>query len=371
MAAKASLNSGMPVKVDLPPPTDVMIIGCGLPKRGMGWFHATQMLNGECPNAKLNNIVEPWFLGGGKDGPAGQEFAEFKNEWEPKGCGFHASLDTVPPPTGPRMALIAGRTADNPKLLRDVIEAGCTKVMLEKPGATTVADLESMAAFAAEKGVDVYMGYNKNIASYITKAREAEGKIAGAKTKLVTLNAYKREELEECFTRNAEGMLKNMAIHELALAATFYGCRADNIASIVVNKANSECLTLGGKTDFVKVEFTMTTTEGTSVTIFADRCGGAEAMAIVSDAAGNEVFTSTLPDEDLKAEVAKKMLDFPDVMPYFWQQEADYRALKERCAAMAASGERGAPAGVATIEIAIAALSLAELLTPELQKQLA
>ena len=30
----------------------------------------------------------------------------------------------------------------------------------------------------------------------------------------------------------------------------------------------------------------MTTTEGTSVTIFADRCGGAEAMAIVSDGAG-------------------------------------------------------------------------------------
>ena len=32
------------------------------------------------------------------------------------------------------MALIAGRTVDNPKLLRDVIEAGCTKVgMIPKP----------------------------------------------------------------------------------------------------------------------------------------------------------------------------------------------------------------------------------------------
>ena len=73
------------------------------------------------------------------------EFAVFKAEWESTGVGFHGSLDTVPPPTGPRMALIAGRTADNPKLLRDVINAGCTHVMLEKPGATTVEDLEAMA----------------------------------------------------------------------------------------------------------------------------------------------------------------------------------------------------------------------------------
>ena len=116
--------------------------------------------------------------------------------------------------------------------------------------------------------------------------------------------------------------------------ATFYGVRASNIATVVVNKENSECLTLGGFTDFVKVEFTMTTTEGASVTVFADRCGGAEAMAIVSDSMGKVVMTSTLPDEELKAEVAKKMADFPDVMPYFWQAEADYRNLKERCAAM-------------------------------------
>ena len=121
---------------------------------------------------------------------------------------------------------------------------------------------------------------------------------------------------------------------------------------------------------------------------------------------GKEVFTSTLPDEELKAEVEKKMVgtkitrvptraaqpylasqpanqptthlspsspllttplhvatpetqaDFPDVMPYFWQQEADYRSLKDRCAAQAASGETGAPEGVATIEIAIEALKV-------------
>lgn len=38
---------------------------------------------------------------------------------------------------------------------------------------------------------------------------------------------------------------------------------------------------------------------------------------------------------------------------------------------MAISNERGAPEGVATIEIAIAALELAEYLTPIMQKELA
>ena len=49
-----------------------------------------------------------------------------------------------------------------------------------------------------------------------------------------------------------------------------------------INEANSECLTIGDYTDFSKAEFTVTTTEGKSVTIFADRCGGNECIADVS-----------------------------------------------------------------------------------------
>ena len=64
---------------------------------------------------------------------------------------------------GPTIALISGRTADNPRLLKEVIEAGCTHVYLEKPGAPTVGELEEMVAFAKSKGVPVYMGYNKNV----------------------------------------------------------------------------------------------------------------------------------------------------------------------------------------------------------------
>ena len=44
---------------------EVVLVGCGAPKRGMGWYHAVQMIKNKCPSAKLCFIVEPWFMGPG------------------------------------------------------------------------------------------------------------------------------------------------------------------------------------------------------------------------------------------------------------------------------------------------------------------
>ena len=44
---------------------EVVLVGCGTPNRGMGWYHAVQMIKGKCPSAKLCFVVEPWFLGAG------------------------------------------------------------------------------------------------------------------------------------------------------------------------------------------------------------------------------------------------------------------------------------------------------------------
>jgi len=66
------------------------------------------------------------------------------------------------------------------------------------------------------------MGYNKNVTPYVRKALAAAKAAPGSTTTYVHNNAYKTSELAECFERNAEGMLKNMAIHELALLATYW-----------------------------------------------------------------------------------------------------------------------------------------------------
>ena len=46
-------------------PCEIVLVGCGAPSRGMGWYHAEQLLKGKCPSGKLLYIVEPWFLGAG------------------------------------------------------------------------------------------------------------------------------------------------------------------------------------------------------------------------------------------------------------------------------------------------------------------
>lgn len=143
---------------------EVVLVGCGAPLRGMGWYHSKQMLLGECPSAKLCYVVEPWFMGGGKaldeclyvcnvccnstishscsftgaSGPGGPEFAEYQKETESEhGVEFLTSVAALPavPEGRKRMALISGRTADNPRLMGEAIKVRrrrCCCCMLEQ-----------------------------------------------------------------------------------------------------------------------------------------------------------------------------------------------------------------------------------------------
>jgi len=356
---------------------DVVLVGCGVPKRGMGWYHAKQMLEGDVPSAELTAVVEPWFLGGGAESPPGQIFKQWADEMEEahgtKFCKDVSDLELK----GPTLALISGRTADNPRLLKEVIAAGATHVYLEKPGAPSVAELEEMKAYAKSKGVPVYMGYNKNVTPYVLKALAFQKENGGGDVTFIHNNAYSEPELPECFERNAEGMLKNMAIHELALLATYFGVTVDNIASVSPDAEYSRCLTLVGPsgkqfTDFAKVGFTVTTKDGNKVTVQADRCGsneGGGSIAIVS-VDGVEKFRTETPDDALKKTCEAMAKADPEMMPYFFLQSDDYITLKERATAHILSGKDGAPEGMATIDIAVDALKCAEYLTPMLTEAL-
>jgi predicted dehydrogenase len=359
-------------------PCDVVLVGCGVPKRGMGWYHGKQMLEGMCPSAKLTTIVEPYFLGPGADSPPGKTFNAWAEEMSAKyGTKFAKSVEELEI-TGPTLALISGRTADNPRLLKELIDHGVTHIFLEKPGAPSVAELQEMQAYAKSKGVPVYMGYNKNVTPYVKKALEFEQKTPGASTTFVHNNAYKTEELGECFERNAEGMLKNMAIHELAVLATYYGVTVENIKAVTPDAEYSEMLTLKGPsgkefTDFASIGFTIETKDGKSVTVKANRCGsttGGGSMAIVS-VDGVEKFKSETPDAALQKKCDEQGKADPEMMPYFFLQHDDYITLKETATSHILSGKEGPPPGMATIDIAVETLRVAEYLTPYLQKALA
>jgi len=100
----------------------------------------------------------------GASGPGGAEFAEFKAKTEADHqVGFYKSLADVPSVADgvKRLALISGRTMDNPRLLGEAIAAGCSVIYLEKPGAPSVKELEVMKKEAADANVQICMGYNK------------------------------------------------------------------------------------------------------------------------------------------------------------------------------------------------------------------
>jgi len=357
---------------------EVVLVGCGCPLRGMGWYHAVQLLGDECKSAKLCYVVEPWFMGAGASGPGGPEFAEFQKEAESThGVQFFKSVGELPavPEGTKRLALISGRTADNPRLLNESIAAGCTTIYLEKPGAPTVKELQDMKKAAADAKVGVLMGYNKNVCKYVTKAREFSASHEGSHVTFVSNNTYENtpESLGECFERNAEGMLKNMAIHELALLVSFYDVSVENIESAVADKEFSSMQTLKGPsgkewTDFDKIKFTIKTKTGKEVSVQADRCGGDTSYAMVSDKDGNELFRHSMPDDEDKANVTVLEKKYPGAMPYFFSQDPDYITVKDKVANFCANGVEAT--GIATIDIAIETLRVAEYLVPTFQEQL-
>jgi predicted dehydrogenase len=359
----------------------VVVVGCGCPLRSMGWYHAEQLLAGRCPSARLVAIVEPFYMARANDSVLGYEaFHTWRQEKEKDGIQFYSSVQDLPPFKDPeiRLGVISARTADNPSLFEKcIVSKNFHSLFLEKPGAPSVADLIRMQARALNGEVLVYMGFNKNVSSYVTRTRQLADS-AGQHYDVTFLhnNAYSNDELPECFERNSEGMLKNMAIHELALLVTFYGVTVDTIASVTADKSYSSCQSLLGPSsgklyaDFDKLKFKITTTSGQEVSIAADRCGGSDSVGIVTDATtGRQVARFTMPDAETISQIPALEQLYPGAMPYFFTQDPDYCALKERIAKACLDGS-GHPDGVATIDTAIHALTLAEYLTPILQEQL-
>mmetsp|Transcript_20330 Transcript_20330/g.45955 ORF Transcript_20330/g.45955 Transcript_20330/m.45955 type:complete len:596 (+) Transcript_20330:91-1878(+) len=383
---------------------DVVVVGCGEPGKGMGWYHATQILEGLIPEARLTDVVEPFlFKGPGKETGPGKVFNYFAKEiGHLDGVRFHASLSTMPQVRSWRkkLGLIAGRSQDNPRFFREAIEKGCTAIYLEKPGAPTVKELEEMAAFAREQGVKVYMGYNKNVSPYMEEALAIEAKRGhGAYTTFYHNQDHSPDDLPELFEQNSEGMLNSMAVHELGLLVAFYGLTAANIKDVVMDRMYSRCLMLVGPrtnkvyTDFDKLGFTITTTQGRKAAIYADRCGGDYFEAVVTSPATSTsqgtsiegrgkgrtrgrggqrmvVHRAREPSKEQEAKLRDLMKERPDLPPYFLIHHDDYIRLKRRVCAAALVGDGGGAQGVSTIEGGIEALKLAEVLAPRLTKEL-
>ena len=213
-------------------------------------------------------------------------------------------------------------------------------IYLEKPGASTVTKLEAMKKEAADTNVAICMEYhNKNICKYVLKGHEFAASNPVPHVTFVSNNTCEptAASLGGFIERNAKGMLKNTAIHELALLALFYDVNVDNIESVEADKDFYSMQTRKGPsgkewTDFDKIKFTIKTKTGKEVSVQADQCGVDTSYAMVSNVDGKELFRHCMPDEEDKANVSILEATYPGAMTCFFSQDPDYVPMKERVA---------------------------------------
>lgn len=351
---------------------DVFIVGCGSVGRSMGWYHAKQILSGRVAHSRLAGIVEPFLLGAGSDSGASSELRQWFGSHCPK-VPLYSSVNSIDADPGEHSyALVASRTADMPQLFQELVDRGFRNIYLEKPGADTAESLEVMSELARRRGVRVAVGYNKNVAGYVAKTLEQAAVLPGSEITFVHNNAYREAELDECFERNSEGMLKNMLVHELALLCTFCSVTASNIVEVIQHSEHTSlevrCGPSGRQfTDFRKLGFTVVT-DDTKVTLRANRCGGNFSAAEVV-LGGDVKYTFTMPDPQHQAAMRELKAADPGLPGYFYLQDGDYITLKERFAKHLLQGGPGLPAGVASIDVGLEALRVAEVLAQHLSSQ--
>ena len=253
------------------------------------------------------------------------------------------------------------------------LEAG-KHVIVEKPIANSVEEAERMLAAAeaaTARGQHAIVNFNYRRVPAIEVARQlvAEGRIGPIRH---VRAAYLQDWLNDPSSPMSWRLRRETA-----------GSGA--LGDVVADKAYSSCETRVGPssgaefTDFSRIGFTITTTEGAKVSVYADRCGLEMPGGAMAD--GGMMYSSVsklgivqsrdiMPDKELEDVVAARAKAFPDYMPYFHLQHDDYITLKERCCAHIANGAAGAPEGIATVQVACDTLKLAETLKPLLEKQL-
>merc|ERR1712048_1350268 len=226
-----------------------------------------------------------------------------------------------------------------------------------------------MAHKAEDHGASVYMGYNRNFSTYVKKLvqksieLEKEGKMP-----MVTMgrnDCFALEDLDECFERNAEGMLANMMCHELMVLVTYFGLKAYSIKEIKVDPSSCKKEVRRGHTDFRQMSFTLTLVDGRTFQLWGDRCGGEYCEALIS-VEGSEVFRALRPDPALEAMSRKLELEKPGCQPYFYLQDEEYLDLKNAIFSHIQEGKAGSPHGVASIDTAVEAMKVIDVIQRKL-----
>ena len=254
---------------------------------------------------------------------------------------------------------------------------GASAIYLEKPGAPTVKQLEDMKTLAERRGVAVYIGYDKNVSPYVQNAVKLSRQVDDSHVFWCHNDPYTEENLPAVFAQNPEGLMKSMAIHELAILVTYFNVSVDNIFRFTVNtkekmtkrvtvrKPGSPTISM---TDFSRAAFKIRTNDDVSVSVMADRCGGNFSFVVVKDGSGKEVQKFEYPHALAAKKLEKQMKADPEMLPYFFVNSDDFLELKRRVIESVLKEKESE--GVATIDTGIETMRLAEYANEQVIKAL-
>jgi len=272
------------------------------------------------------------------------------------------------------LCVIAGKTRDNPKFFRECIGMGASHVYLEVPGAPSMEQLKDMHSLAATRGVEVYMGYQRLCSSYIEKAVALSRSIPKSHVFFCHNETYPSRDLPQVVSRYPGGMIRSMAAQELAVLVTQFGVKADEIEAFKVNtnRLFSEKQTFYNKntgkelTDFSRVAFKITTKNGSSVSVMADRCGGLISFAVVKSHTGKELQRFQSHSEDQASMVQDELREDKEIMHQFTIESEEYLELKKRVVKSILGGYGSKSSGLVSIQDGIDVMILADYCTVEI-----
>ncbi|USD20080.1 iron-containing alcohol dehydrogenase [Microbulbifer variabilis] len=352
----------------------VIVIGVGLPGESIGWLHLSQLMS--MPNVVVDAIVEQHWLSAAvsssKKGMAfHEEMARLKDQFGD--FKLYSSLEQLPKAnlSHKSLVLISVRTQSTKRIFDFVVGKGYRNIYLEKPGADSLEKLRDMERRAGEEHVNVVIGYQKHIASYVSEAERIneQWQLKSRSVGFIHHNPHPEANLESIFRQNAEGMLLNQCCHELELCVAKWNLAPHNIVDVVVNQDETAQKQFGDIEDFKKLSFTLKTNLGISFSFLATRCEGVENCIVMRKGLrGRPIFIrQAMPDRlDRALELTRKE---KGAIWYCYLFEQDYRDLKRLFIESILDDDNEKYQRLPRLNHACSVLELATLIEPSIKAQ--
>lgn len=139
--------------------------------------------------------------------------------------GLEAALATLQPP---EQAIVAVGVEQLAPTAQQLLAAGCRSLLLEKPGALTLAELQAVHTSAQAKGAQVWIAYNRRFYASVQKLRQLVASDGGITSAVFEFTEWSHRLRD---LKKASGVMEHWLLanstHVIDLAFAFIGLPAE------------------------------------------------------------------------------------------------------------------------------------------------